>query len=217
LLLPVMLVLAAIGVAIVKPWASGMTPVTSEPPVAVSQPSAAPATAASSVVVRRTPAPTAGEPALDPLAVPCLTYSEWRAMGIERTVGQETRRWLVVFPVAARGPTDPAIPRVQIVSDQLQGLGFCAPDSADIVGPPSIYLISGGVASLVSAASSLRLLVPQGKHAANIYNPPAGSAAWPAGRYVLRISLASPVGARILQSSVWFAIQVVDAPTRLKS
>src|SRR3989304_2591031 len=85
------LVLGFVLAAILKPWDWGQPSVDTNPP----------GSAAAIAAARTSPSP---KPTLDPRAVPCLTYSAWRAITIERTSGEEVHRWIVVDPVAATEP-----------------------------------------------------------------------------------------------------------------
>ena len=193
------LVLGFVLAAILKPWDWGQPSVDTNPP----------GSAAAIAAARTSPSP---KPTLDPRAVPCLTYSAWRAMTIERTSGEEVHRWIVVDPVAATDPLDPGIPSVRVVAGRLDGMGYCAPDGAAAAATPTVYRITDGTAEILNEATPLSLLVPTGEHAALIFQPPQATDTWSPGRYVLKVLLGPvPEGGPGVPSSAWFAIDVEQA------
>src|SRR3972149_6037928 len=114
-------------------WAGGQPAADTTPP----------GSAAAIAAARTSPSP---KPTLDPRAVPCLTYSAWRAITIERTSGEEVHRWIVVDPGAAPDPLDPGIPSVRVVAGRLDGMGYCAPDGAAAAGTPAGHRTTHGTA-----------------------------------------------------------------------
>src|SRR3989304_6061250 len=153
------LVLGFVLAAILKPWDWGQPSVDTNPP----------GSAAAIAAARTSPSP---KPTLDPRAVPCLTYSAWLAITIERTSGEEVHRWIVVDPVAAPAPPAPGVPSVRVVAGRLDGMGYCAPDGAAAAATPTVYRITDGTAEILNEATPLSLLVPTREHAALLFQPP---------------------------------------------
>ena len=110
----VFLVLAAVGVAVVKPWAWLAEPGLS-PAVAIS-PSAA-------------PAPTASPADWTRISdrVVCLADGAWMAVVDEVEGPTTSRSWTLLDLVPASQPTDPDIARVHVYADAVTRIGFCAP------------------------------------------------------------------------------------------
>ena len=162
--------LLLLAVAVIKPWAAPG-----------SDPEGGPATPPAAVAATSAPAhgeherdgsPSAGltVPALpDPVdATRCLAPQGWRLVTYEVSLQREVRSWIVVAPVAATGPLDPAIVPLAIVSDDLLGVGLCAPGVGpqaltwDLVAPrlAGLWRLTGGTGTGPTAAATFLEPVP---------------------------------------------------------
>jgi hypothetical protein len=199
--LPVILIVALLAgvLAVVKPWGS------SAPGPRASPASSGSAGAAASARPTRAPLPTA-----DPASVPCLTYSDWRAMVIERSATDETRHWMAVDPVAAEGPDDPAIPFVAVGSEHVVGLGVCAPDDVRFSGPPRVYRLLRRGPQEVSDPAALRQLVPPGTRLATIYAAPGRASTWTSGIYAIGFPTTSRAAWGVpAERLLWFGVRIL--------
>jgi hypothetical protein len=140
--LAVGVVVVALAVAIVKPWASADAVRTAPETRVVTQsgPQVGPA------VVPSTDADRAIASEM------CLEPSSWRLFAAERWPDRVARRWVHVVPVAgASGPADPRIPLISEPSLAVMSVGYCAPVSGP-ERPPSavsttIYRLRHGSAA----------------------------------------------------------------------
>jgi hypothetical protein len=141
------------------------------------------------------PAPTSTESAdRQAVAAFCLQPGAWLVASVERWRDQRIRVWRALTPAsAARGPDDPSIPVVAVVSEGLTELGWCAPVSGeDIPSAPvavTVWLRGPGAAGLIVVDSSRPDSGPS--PFGDLYRPPSGSpgsraASWSPGTYVFR-------------------------------
>jgi hypothetical protein len=188
-----------VGLGLLKPWQPTgdagriVLPTPSTDP-SLSSPSSAP-------TPRPTPAPTP-----DREAVPCISSNGWRVVAREQTAGRETQTWIAIEPRPATGPGDPAIPRVRLVAGTLRGLGYCLPDRLQQVSHMGEAWSLGSAGSQPPQPAALELvpLSAAFRGYADLYAPPSGMSAWPAGQYVFAVD----VGVR---ERVWFSVLVTKA------
>jgi len=183
----VALIVAFLGLAIVKPWGGTASPLRdhSRSPAprsaAADQPSGA---AGPTPVVDRETA----------IADECHAPYGWRIVTNERWQGREVRIWWAVSPVTSKSAFDPTIPYLSIVSDAILQLGYCAPlfgpdrpSSTEAVG---IWRIDPG-AQTAEAIHPTRIAPPFEDSLVAIWAPPgsatAGEESWPTGRYVFGV------------------------------
>ena len=201
------IVVLLLGLAIAKPWDTG-----------IGDRPARPARTQAVIVASGPPEPTPD--VASTLAGPvCLGAEAWRVTSRETWRAQEVRVWRAVEPIAdAVGPLDPAIPSVPIVAVELDALGWCAaaygPDRP--VGPAIVtaWFVTGRSARELA----LQRVQPEADTPiAALYVPvaacdtlapcPSGGpqrpVAWPAGRVVFRYEDA---GAGTV---AWFAADIV--------
>jgi hypothetical protein len=135
-------VVVALALAIVKPWAS-IDPVR---PASETRAVVQPRPEAASGVVP----PTDTDRAI--ASEMCLEPKGWRLFAAERWPDRVARRWVHVIPVAgASGPADPRIPLISEPSLAVLSVGYCAPVSGP-ERPPSavsttIYRLRHGSAA----------------------------------------------------------------------
>ncbi len=204
------LLLLAIGLALLKPWAV-------EP--------AGPAPTSANVALRpaatigpasdRSPAPSAtASPTGSPAGTssgPCYYGLAWRLFTTDTTNNGLVRSWYGIQPVRAASPDDGTIPVVDVHSRTLGQLGYClqeAPDSpVQVLRTLAWLLPAGGPPQSVQ-------LVPTGPGGGPepgqgaVFLPPAINAgprpaAWAPAVYVFEIQLAATPGA-----GEWFAVRV---------
>ncbi len=174
------MIVAAIVIAIVKPWASG--PSAAAPPP--------PATTPTATVVVNATSSTPAERGTAPSRY-CEYAGGWRIASIERSGRQEWHAWKAIDPAIGliRGPDDPAIPFVEVIAERVLALGYCAPSR----GPDRPDGEATMVAWRVAGASeterlSLRELVPVTPTILGaLFTPPGASGGWPAARYVFQV------------------------------
>jgi hypothetical protein len=183
----VALIVAFLGLAILKPWGG-----TANPPDGRGR-SAAPHSAATD----DSSGPAGPTPVVDreqAIADECHAPYGWRIVTNERWQGREVRIWWAVNPVTSKSAFEPTIPFLSIVSDAILQLGYCAPlyppdrpSSTEAVG---IWRIDP-VAQTAEAIHPTRIAPPFDDSLVAIWAPPgsatAGEASWPTGRYVFGV------------------------------
>lgn len=203
-----LIVVVAVAVAVAKPWAGGSTrtaPGGDGSPLASSTDLVPSASMASR--------PIAPTPSVDARSIPCLTGpTSWRAVTVERSADRETRSWIAIRPVPATGPSDPGIPQVTVVAGSLRGLGLCAPGEPPAERVPRLWRVPVPGRAGTTRVVPLRPLVPAAAGHADVYAPPDGLVAWPAGRYVFEVTMDRITRGPAL-APAWFAVLVVDAPS----
>ena len=195
------IVLAAVAIAVVKPWAT-------EPPAA---PSTGAVAEGRSVGATSDPAglpsPTLRPDSAGPLvALFCLDPQSWRVATIERWRDQSIRVWRAIDPVgSASGPDDPRIPVFPVVSEGVTELGWCAP----VVGadrPEGLAAIEAWHRTPdgpVAIPTTSTRATGAGTSFGGLYLPPGEEDAglWADGVYVFRHH--EPTG-----RERWFAVEV---------
>jgi hypothetical protein len=114
----VAIVAVLIALAVLKPWAGSAA----TGPGDVATDTAVPAEAGTSAAAAVEPPPTA-----DPNAMTCLTDPSLHVVTVERSPGNVVRTWVVAPPGNGTDPLDPDIPRLELFSEHLVGLGICSP------------------------------------------------------------------------------------------
>ncbi len=141
------------------------------------------------------------EPEPDPtlqLAHHCPEPSGWRVFSHQNWGGRSVRSWRSA-EVASRasGPLDPSIPWIEVRSDEVRLLGYCAPWSgteapplgADVEG----WALSGGPVDPRPLALR-RARLPDETSLGGLYLPPAarggrgGPGEWASGRFVFHVA-----------------------------
>jgi hypothetical protein len=194
---------AAIVIALLKPWASA-EPVATLLPVSSVAPDVAVVTAA--------PAPTApsAESAASGL---CFGVAEWRVVAAEIWSDRPVRAWIAADGRVAHDPLDPNVAFTPVVATAVPSLGFCAP----VVGddrPPADAVVAlwrlddTGATTLRPRVREPAVATPFGR----LWWPPAdvatGPATWPPGRYVVGLASGTSDYLRFL------GIEVVLTPPR---
>lgn len=175
--------------AIVKPWGAPEAPVVVPParqPVAIA--SAAPTPRAANRV-----------------ELLCYDSPSWRVASVGLFAGSRMRELGFVTPVAALGPSDPAIPFVTFGFSQVNSLGYCTPFETP---PPAdlevrVFLLDDAGSSRViavareartpitSTAGLFSLIAPGGGGPLPSSDASSGgagpAASWPPGRYVFAL------------------------------
>jgi hypothetical protein len=195
--LAAVLVVALIGLAVVKPWA---TPGDEAARSGPADPRPAP-----SVVDTSSPTPGPTPDTAADLAGPvCLGAGGWEIASLETWRDHDVRVWRAVDPIGqAAGPLDPRIPTAPAVGLEIRALGWCAPAYGPDrpVGPAQVtaWIVIDGVAHELE----LRQILPEegATYLAAVYVPvapcPLGTTCprsatrsvtqpWPSGRVVFR-------------------------------
>jgi len=229
----VILAACLIGLAILKPWPSGGGPT----PIALSRGIVVPADgSASGGPTPRADAASANEaspsptPSLLPGELACQPAG-WRLAWTGRMAIWNVDTRLVVDPVPASGPLDPAIPLANLGHDAISGIGACAPpltaDGAGVAGtihavwrvatagstvaqPIATTLLRG---SAVVRASPGARIPASPSSVLDLIRPTADpSGIWPTGRYVLEIDAPVPgENPTAGPATFWLGI-AIDAP-----
>jgi hypothetical protein len=195
------IVLAALAIAVVKPWAT-------EPPASPSTGAVAEGRVVGTTSDPSGPAvPTLRHDSAGPLvALFCLDPQSWRVATIERWRDQSIRVWRAIDPIgSASGPDDPRIPVFPVVSEGVTELGWCAP----VVGPDrpeGLAAIDAWHRTLdgpVSMPTTSTRATGAGTSFGGLYLPPGDqdSGLWADGVYVFRYH--EPTG-----RERWFAVEV---------
>jgi hypothetical protein len=189
-------VVALIGLAVVKPWATpGGETARTEQAVPRPRPSAID-------TASPTPGPTADMAA--ELAGPiCLGAGAWRIVSLELWRDQDVRVWRSIEPIhEASGPLDPAIPTAPAVGNEIGALGWCAPtygrDRPNGPAQVEAWIVMDGVAHDLELRQVLpeegttylaAVYVPVGRCALGTTCAPAATMSpqpWTSGRIVFR-------------------------------
>jgi hypothetical protein len=210
-LMGAIVVVAALVLAVLKPWGGP-----DDASRAVE--SGALSAGAAGVAVAST------DPAATPAATPrgydapggqCYPGADWRLFAIEMNSGRRLRHWLTIEPAAAASPDDPAVPFARIVTDRLLALGFCVGSGragpGPLVGVRAWALAAGGGVVPISL-TPLADYMPREPNLGAVYRPPsaprgAAGAEWSPGRYVFSVRQ-GPTEA----DERWFGVEVVVAP-----
>jgi hypothetical protein len=197
-------IVAAIAIAIVKPWGGTTSGAAASPaPIAVRTAQAAPS--------RVVPSPSAA--ASDPAADGCHPEGEWRLVMREANAGLAVRTWYDLTPDTATGPADPTIPFLRLYSEGVLSLGYCTsstPSAVLSVAATTVWRLTDGSAPERIGPMRLSLDSPRDPDIGSMFVPPrapdgSDETHWVAGRYVFEVSF-SPPAAR----SAWFGVDVVD-------
>lgn len=228
----VLLVVALLAIAVVKPWdrasVSGdhLVPQVAPTVAASVAPDAAARTSAplrlahsvlltSASILRPGTAPAGDD-------VACYPSAGWRVVTVDGAGADRLRTWYNLVPGWGATATDPGIPVVHVFARDLVALGFCAPTgdgqalaTAEVRGwrLDQARAMPIGLARL--AASS-----PRDTALGSLYGSPPSAAApstdpgvagtWPDGRYVFLIR-----AGQADEEDIWFGVDVtrmVDAP-----
>ena len=177
--LPALRVLAIVAglivLAVLKPW-GGSGPETSGAGPGATGPSAgSPLGSAAERAVEPTPRPTP-----NPDEILCFGDG-WRLVTLQTYDDRQGGTWVVVEPVSAVGPADPAIPVTRLVEGNVSGLGFCDNASTDVTGPARVLGVwwlrvgaDGFEVQWLGAPRPYRGRVSTGPPAAILYDPPEG-------------------------------------------
>jgi hypothetical protein len=173
----IVLAVAALGVALVKPWDWG-APAALPGPTSTGAPAAAASPGAAGPSTPRPPAWT------DLAArVSCLSNRLWMVVVDEVEDGGRTlaRSWMRLDPVPAAGPTDARIVRAHAYAEAVPRIGFCAPTAGATGGPGdrlevSAWRLEQGAAPETVAVPVEPALVAGGTIADGgaLYSAPAG-------------------------------------------
>ena len=141
-----------------------------------------------------------GRPAFDPtrlLAHHCPEPSGWRVFSHQNWGGRNVRSWRSADVAStASGPLDPAIPWIEVRSDEIRLLGYCAPWSGT-EAPPTGADVEGWVLAGVLDPRPLtlrRASLPDETSLGGLYLPPAarggrgGPGEWSSGRFVFHVA-----------------------------
>jgi hypothetical protein len=205
------LVVAAVVLAILKPWTLLEEPVPTRRPIPSSP--GAPLASPSRPEVTPTPAP------VDVVRYRCSRTRAWILVTDELQGSREVRSWIRIDPViGATGPDDPAIPWTRVGADAIRGLGACVPgettpaDGSPLPDAEGATLVIRG--RLTPGAPGGWGIVPAVPYAGAMSVPggamvaPAGAtdgAAWPVGEYVVEVRPARP------GPSAWFGVRIASA------
>ena len=182
-------VLVALVLVLVKPWQTAGQGGNGSAPGA----RRADASPATDRLLGPSPSST-DSPANRAVAAFCLQPGSWLVASVERWRDQRIRVWRALSPASsARGPDDPSIPVVPVVSEGLTELGWCAPVSGpELPSAPveiTVWLRGAGGASPIEVDSSR----PASDRSAlgELYRPPgrgpsSRAASWLPGTYVFR-------------------------------
>lgn len=215
---PILLVVVALAITIVKPWGWGQPPASaatrgtsraSPAEVSPSRPSPARTSLA-------TTPPFGADPAvavfcLDPTVWQIATSERWRSKKDGAWRDQTVRVWRATEPLPeASGPDDPRIPVTPVLAEGVTALGWCVP----VVGeerPAGVATVAmWRVTPAGPIPTSLDRVRPADGPSAfgSMYGPPdtrpgraGGPLSWPSGRFVFRYRLGAG-------HDRWFAVDV---------
>lgn len=210
-LVGVILTIAILTLAVLKPWGGG---VDASRPVPSDRSSAAPADFAAATPGLPPPSSTT-QPGYDAPGGQCYPSSEWRLFALEMNTGRRLRTWLSIEPGSASNPEDRAVPFVHLVTDRLLALGFCV-GSRSAGAPATLdaraWTLASAGAALPVPLAPLAAYMPRQAELGAVYLPPRSTsraaAGWSPGRYVFAVRLGP--GDTDLH---WFGVDVIVAPS----
>lgn len=223
-LVPLFAIAAALLIGALRPWDLVATPPVERGVAGSATVPTVTGTGATSGSGSRTggaPAPPTASPPADPYAqlwATCGSPSGWRVATVQLWTGRTgpIRSWIATEPIVATGPLDPRIPFAPVATDVVTAIGYCAPLDEQLRPPTTaraeLWTILAGVAVPLTAPA----LEPAEPNALGGLWRPApevalevnGMAAWPAGRYVVRIR--SPTDS----FDRWLGIEIEDLGAR---
>jgi hypothetical protein len=197
---------AAIVVALIKPWGVGI-------PLAVP---AAPADDSQQTDVIASQPPSA-TPSSDPdLVAFCLEPPGWRVYSTQTWGGRDVRTWTAVQPIAsAAGPRDPAIPIIPVMGTVVRTVGWCAPIAGSGRPPATalatVYQVGSGGTGRVTEIHPMRVRpaiesAMGAEYALTLRSRGEPDASWPSGLYIFRVADAEATYVR------WFGAEVQVLP-----
>lgn len=216
-------IVAALLIGLVKPWDL----VTGPPAVSTASGAGGPAAGTGAVsagtpgVKGSTARPTDGpgpDDGIARLATTCGSPSGWRIATIQAWTGRAApiRSWIAIDPVGVAGPLDPRIPFVPVATDVVTAIGYCAPPDEGLRPPTTARAELWAIAAGIAVPLTPLVLEPDEPDALGGLWRPApevaieirGRAAWPVGRYVIRVR--SPT----LAFDRWLGIKIEDLGPR---
>lgn len=153
------------------------------------------------------PAPNLTSPSVDPSLElvarrkQCQNPDAWRIVTMERIGPRHTRTLLPVTPVAAVGPSDPAIVARAFHAAELYAIGYCVPvaDGRDVAATEArLTLWQRLPDGQPVVLHNLVVLDPALAATGEVYLGPSGglgTAGWPSATYVFDVPGAGPGGA----------------------
>ena len=134
-----------------------------------------------------------------PVQAPTCAYPEsWRTATVQTWAGRRARVWTAVEAIPARGPDDPAIEFLPVISPKVMAIGWCAPIRG-AERPPrsatgSLFLVQPDGTTLEVPYDRMEPATPDALGELWVPKPRAVGPRppWPPGRYVIR--LAAPGG-----------------------
>jgi hypothetical protein len=195
-------VVAAVVLAILKPWSLAGPDSGPRSTLAALAPTVSPSSSSSA--------------STGPGPETCLSHQAWRLVTAEHTSGRDIKSWIAVEPARADDPTDRSIPTVAVVADRLLGIGLCAPPFALLAvsgGESAVLWTVNGSAFIPVRLHALRTFDGFGAGEGQLYAPPRNVAvadAWPYGRYLIELR-------GLGDASLWFAFRVSPPPGRATS
>jgi hypothetical protein len=198
------LVVALVAIAALKPWGSG-----SEPIRAGAVLPAIPLGEHAAVSSGETPAASPTRPP-DLAEMICGQPLGWRVVASGLWQGHPSRASIALTPVAADRPIDAGIPFVVADGDRVDDLGWCSPAMGrpnDGTATVIAWRIDNGVARVLGLR---RVPSSAPSRVTGLYEPDAPSAGspWLAGRYVFRVDRTGEARAS------WFGVEVRIQPLR---
>ena len=214
------LVVAAVVLAVLKPWTALDEPVpTRRPSPTASLAAVLPPTSGSPAASSPTPVPSPR----DPRAFRCLGGRHWTLVTDEAQGSRELRSWIRIDPlIGATGPDDPGIPWTRVGADAVRAIGVCLPNAPSLPGASPVPDAAGTTivvrrprdsawparwgweeVPVVPWAGDMSVLggamvAPAGGGVASDEGAP-----WPVGGYVVEVRPGS-VG-----PSAWFGLRIV--------
>ena len=207
------LLVAGLGVALLKPWGEPASSALASPESAAQAVFGAPGPDAPNQNTGVSSGGIPGEVGSSIVVAPavdedCYAGTAWRLFTLQRDFGRQARWWLRLETASvATGPLDPGIPVTRVSTQQAIGVGFCAPYRSGVgsavSGVEAWRLDSGGRAVPVML-DPLPGSQPIDGHG-GLYAPPTPVAlpsgpAWQPGRYVFQVL------SRKGEAATWFGV-----------
>jgi hypothetical protein len=195
------IIVAALLVAVVKPWSGS---------------DAGPTTSPIAVAAAPTPSPATASPSLSPFDGPfglvCYGGLEWRLVMRESNGTAVVRTWYDMTTVAAGGPADRSIQFLRVHSEGVLSLGYCTnSNTSDLlsVANTTVWKMMPGGPLMPIGPMRLSADSPADPNVGSLFAPPrapdgSSAPAWPAGRYVFEVSYQGPFA-----KPAWFGVDII--------
>lgn len=205
------LLVAAIGVSILKPWADAGSGAPRASATAPGDRRAVPPPAASAGPAMSGESGTPSQDPISNISGACYYGLAWRLFTTDTTSNGLVHTWYGLQPIPAVRPADPTIPVIEVHSQTLQELGYCPkslPNGQALALETHAWkLLEGEAPRPLELHASTRTALAKTDRG-TIYMPPsagpgAAPAVWASGIYIFQVTIES-----LSSTEEWFAVRI---------